>query len=121
MAEEDEKGLRRKQSEHATRIKTERALMDTFGITRSQARAMNKGLTDFARRVAPAPEVLGPPMPPKLEVSETTSKAPSPNGLGRQGAQGTNAGGSRGGSTTIRAVVDSGGTLTGTTINVIVV
>src|SRR5687768_4799188 len=87
-----------RQRKHSTRIATERALMDTFGMSRSQARKLNDGLTEHARNVAQrAPEVVGPPVPPKFEFSETKTEKRSPNGLGRQGQQAVPGGGLGGG------------------------
>ncbi len=122
MPEDD---FKRKQSEHAKKIATERDLMDTFGLTRSQARELSKGLTEYNTRLddrrQSEPEVLGPPMPPQIESETVESRAPRPTQMAGWRREGTpqRGGGGGGTSVTIRAVVDTTGTLSAEVMDVL--
>lgn len=123
MPEDDYK---KKQSQHATKIATERALMETFGLTRAQARKLNDGLLEYNSKLddrrASEPEVLGPPMPPQIDSETVESRAPRPNEMAGWRREGTPGQGGRGGGTptAVRAVVDVGGVLSAAVINVLV-
>lgn len=92
MAEND---YSRKQREHAARIATERGIMDQLGVTRSQARRINNGMTELMRAVAApnaaqqqagaAPEFLGPPVPPNFKPPPMATVTSTKTGSGRTG------------------------------------
>lgn len=121
MPDDSPKDYASRQSKHATRIASERALMDVLGLSRSQARQLNEGLTEFSQRIDQRPaEVLGPPAPPQFQVSEVkTEKAPPI--IGREkNVGGSTANNPPGGTlTTIQAIVVDGGFFTAEEINVL--
>lgn len=109
------------QRKHADKIRTERALMDAFGISRSQARRLNDGLTEFHQRIEAQkaePEFLGPPAPPQFQVTETKNEVQgNVGGLGRNPAGGgVGAGGQAPLNLEVQAIVVNGTTLTAETV-----
>jgi hypothetical protein len=111
-----------RQRRHATKIATERALMDTFGISRSQARKLNEGLDELHKqadqRAVPQPEVLGPPVPPDFKYNEVKTEKTQGGALGRQGPAAGPQNAPGGGVVRVQAIVISGSSMTAVTLDV---
>ncbi len=75
---DDSPDFTRAQQEHGAKIRLERNVMDTYGVTRTQARRVLKGVEDFQKRIevarAQAVVVTTPPAIP--QVSESTLSSP---------------------------------------------
>lgn len=82
MSEADKKTSDQKQKDHAERIKTERHIMRSLGVTRQEARAKldqfrEQARAEDARKRTGTPESTAPPFPPAPKIESTTDTLPS--------------------------------------------
>ena len=96
--------------------------MDVFGMTRSQARALSRGLDSFNdkldRRQKPD-DNAGRKEPPKIEVSETTSKTSRPGSMGNPNLRTGGSGGGGGSTVSALVMVITGTSLSAETITLV--
>lgn len=74
---DDNAPFKAKQSEHAQKIRAERAVMDMTGASRSQIRDITRSMTAFQQRTLPgAPPAQAKPEPPNAKIESTTVAFP---------------------------------------------